>query len=90
MNQNNIKMDRIENLHTMSVGELNELMKQCKQMISLKGGLGRVFKVGQKCHIDSPKLHGCMGEITKVNTKKCKVLIEGSTWNVPHSMIELI
>ena len=87
-----------EMLHTLTLEQLNELKGQITQMIDLKGGLKRIFKSGQQCHIDSSKLSikGKIGEIIKVNKTKCKIQFNGtgnertSIWNVPFNMIELI
>jgi transcription antitermination factor NusG len=80
-------MTDLNMLHRMDIQELNELILQCKQMIDLKGGLGRAFQVGQSVTIDKSRFFGMTGKIEKVNQKKCKVWIDGSTWNVPHSML---
>ena len=74
-------------LHRLDIQELNELIKQCKCMIEMKGGLAEFFKKGQAVMIDKPRFKGMIGEIEKVNSKKCKVWIDDSTWNVPHSML---
>ena len=76
-----------EMLHTLTLEQLNELKGQITQMIEMKGGLGRVFQVGQSVTIDKSRFFGMTGTIKKVNQKKCKVWIDGSTWNVPHSML---
>ena len=76
-----------EMLHTLTLEQLNELKGQITQMIEMKGGLSQVFKKGQSVTIDKPRFRGMIGEIQKVNQKKCKVWIDGSTWNVPHSML---
>ena len=55
--------------------------------IEMKGGLAEFFKKGQAVMIDKPRFKGMIGEIEKVNSKKCKVWIDDSTWNVPHSML---
>ena len=74
-------------LHRLDIQELNELIKQCKCMIEMKGGLAEFFKKGQAVMIDKPRFKGMIGEIEKVNSKKCKVWIDDNTWNVPHSML---
>tara|TARA_R110000744_G_scaffold46139_3_gene102193 strand:- start:1047 stop:1334 length:288 start_codon:yes stop_codon:yes gene_type:complete len=87
-----------EMLHTLTLEQLNELKGQINTMIDLKGGMGSIFKAGQKCHIDSNKLSikGKLGEIIKVNKTKCKIQFNGignertSIWNVPFNMIELV
>ena len=80
-------MTDLNMLHRMDIQELNELIKQCKGMIEMKGGLAEFFKVGQSVMIDKPRFKGMIGEIEKVNSKKCKVWIDDTTWNVPHSML---
>ena len=80
-------MTDLNMLHRMDVQELNELIAQCKGMIEMKGGLAEFFKVGQSVMIDKPRFKGMIGEIEKVNSKKCKVWIDDTTWNVPHSML---
>ena len=74
----------LENLHLMSVNQLNELKAQIDQMIQLKQPS---LRVGMKCEVDSPRVAGMIGEIVKVNNVKCKVKFNGSTFNVPKSMI---
>jgi|TARA_R110000824_G_scaffold372745_1_gene562920 hypothetical protein len=76
----------LENLHLMSVNQLNELKAQIDQMIQLKQPS---LRVGMKCEVDSPRVAGMIGEIVKVNNVKCKVKFNGSTFNVPKSMIIL-
>ena len=76
----------LENLHLMSVNQLNELKAQIDQMIQLKQPS---LRVGMKCQVDSPRVSGMIGEIIKVNNVKCKVKFNGSTFNVPKSMIIL-
>ena len=76
----------LENLHLMSVNQLNELKAQIDQMIQLKQPS---LRVGMKCEVDSPRVAGMIGEIVKVNNVKCKVKFDGSTFNVPKSMIIL-
>ena len=87
MQQNEIKLDM---LHRLSIKELSDLILQCKTMINLKGGKQSTLKEGQVVTIDSPKLAGCEGIITKINKSKCKILIDGTTWNVPFDMIEVV
>ena len=70
----------------MSVNQLNELKAQIDQMIQLKQPS---LRVGMKCEVDSPRVAGMIGEIVKVNNVKCKVKFNGSTFNVPKSMIIL-
>jgi len=86
-----------EMLHTLTIEQLNELKGQINQMMDLKGGIQRTFKIGQLCEVDSPKLQGMQGEIIKVNRTKCKVRFvpfKGSnsnqTWNVPFNMIQTL
>ena len=76
----------LENLHLMSVNQLNELKAQIDQMIQLKQPS---LRVGMKCEVDSPRVAGMIGEIVKVNNVKCKVKFDGITFNVPKSMIIL-
>ena len=76
----------LENLHLMTVNQLNELKAQIDQMIQLKAPS---LRVGMKCEVDSPRVAGKLGEIVKVNNVKCKVKYNGSTFNVPKSMIIL-
>tara|TARA_R110000823_G_scaffold70238_4_gene162121 strand:+ start:809 stop:1063 length:255 start_codon:yes stop_codon:yes gene_type:complete len=76
----------LENLHLMTVNQLNELKAQIDQMIQLKQPS---LRVGMKCEVDSPRVAGMIGEIVKVNNVKCKVKFNGSTFNVPKSMIIL-
>ena len=76
----------LENLHLMTVNQLNELKAQIDQMIQLKQPS---LRVGMKCEVDSPRVAGMIGEIVKVNNVKCKVKFDGSTFNVPKSMIIL-
>jgi hypothetical protein len=75
----------LENLHLMTVNQLNELKAQIDQMIQLKQPS---LRVGMKCEVDSPRVAGMIGEIIKVNQVKCKVKFDGQTWNVPKSMIQ--
>jgi len=74
-----------ENLHLMTINQLNELKAQIDQMIQLKQPS---LRVGMKCEVDSPRVAGMIGEIVKVNNVKCKVKFNGSTFNVPKSMIQ--
>jgi len=74
-----------ENLHLMTINQLNELRAQIDQMIQLKQpGL----RAGMKCEVDSPRVAGMIGEIVKVNNVKCKVKFDGITFNVPKTMIQ--
>ena len=75
----------LENLHLMSVNQLNELKAQIDQMIQLKQPS---LRVGMKCEVDSPRVAGMIGEIVKVNNVKCKVKFDGITFNVPKTMIQ--
>jgi len=77
----------IENLHRMSINELTNLRAQIDQMIQLKAPS---LRVGMNCEVDSPRVAGMIGEIIKVNNVKCKVKFNGSTFNVPKSMIQPI
>ena len=74
-----------ENLHLMTIEQLNELKAHVDQMIQLKRPS---LRVGMKCEVDSPRVAGVIGEIIKVNNVKCKVKFNGSTFNVPKSMIQ--
>ena len=77
-------MNKLENLHTLSIHELNEIHLQVQQMIESKQpGL----QVGMKVEVDHKKVRGLIGEIIKVNNKKCKVSFDGQTFSVPKSMI---
>tara|TARA_R110002020_G_scaffold396697_1_gene606847 strand:+ start:529 stop:780 length:252 start_codon:yes stop_codon:yes gene_type:complete len=75
----------IENLHQMSINELTNLRAQIDQMIQLKAPS---LRVGMKCEVDSPRVYGMIGEIIKVNQVKCKVKFDGTTFNVPKTMIQ--
>jgi hypothetical protein len=75
----------IENLHRMSINELTNLRAQIDQMIQLKAPS---LRVGMKCEVDSPRVVGMIGEIIKVNQVKCKVKFDGTTFNVPKTMIQ--
>ena len=75
----------LENLHLMTVNQLNELKAQIDQMIQLKAPS---LRAGMKCEVDSPKVAGLIGEIIKVNQVRCKVKFDGITFNVPKSMIQ--
>jgi len=75
----------IENLHRMSINELTNLRAQIDQMIQLKAPS---LRVGMKCEVDSPRVYGMIGEIIKVNQVKCKVKFDGTTFNVPKTMIQ--
>jgi|TARA_R110001606_G_scaffold373760_1_gene531257 transcription antitermination factor NusG len=74
----------LENLHLMSFKELQELKGQIETMMSMKQPS---MRVGQKVTIDHAKFSGVQGVIEKVNRLKCKVRLNGSTFNVPKSMI---
>jgi len=69
----------------MSINELTNLRAQIDQMIQLKAPS---LRVGMKCEVDSPRVAGMIGEIIKVNNVKCKVKFNGSTFNVPKTMIQ--
>ena len=69
----------------MSLNELTNLKAQIDQMIQLKAPS---LRVGMKCEVDSPRVAGMIGEIIKVNQVKCKVKFDGSTFNVPKTMIQ--
>lgn len=69
----------------MSLNELKELQGQINTLISLKQPN---FRVGMKCEVDSPRVAGMIGEIIKVNQVKCKVKFDGTTFNVPKTMIQ--
>ena len=75
----------IENLHRMSINELTNLRAQIDRMIQLKAPS---LRVGMKCEVDSPRVVGMIGEIIKVNQVKCKVKFDGTTFNVPKTMIQ--
>ena len=75
----------IENLHRMSINELTNLRAQIDQMIQLKAP---IMRVGMKCEVDSPRVAGMIGEIIKVNQVRCKVKFDGTTFNVPKTMIQ--
>mgnify|MGYP003645996787 FL=1 len=77
-------MNKLENLHTLSIQELNEISLQIQQMIELKQP---GFRVGMKVGVDHKKVMGMIGEIIKVNNKKVKVDFDGQTFSVPKSMI---
>jgi len=75
-----------ENLHLMTIEQLNELKAHVDQMIQLKRPS---LRVGMKCEVPSSRrVSGMIGEIIKVNQVKCKVKFNGQTWNVPKSMIQ--
>ena len=77
-------MNKLENLHTLSIHELNEIQLQVQQMIESKQpGL----QVGMNVEVDHKKVRGLIGEIIKVNNKKVKVNFDGQTFSVPKSMI---
>jgi len=69
----------------MSINELTNLRAQIDQMIQLKAPS---LRVGMKCEVDSPRVVGMIGEIIKVNQVKCKVKFDGTTFNVPKTMIQ--
>jgi len=77
-------MNKLENLHTLSIQELNEIKLQIQQMIDLKQP---GFRVGMKVGVNHKKVMGMVGEILKVNNKKVKVDFDGQTFSVPKSMI---
>tara|TARA_R110000787_G_scaffold81011_1_gene175799 strand:+ start:461 stop:742 length:282 start_codon:yes stop_codon:yes gene_type:complete len=77
-------MNKLENLHTLSIQELNEISLQIQQMIELKQP---GFRVGMKVGVNHKKVMGMIGEIIKVNNKKVKVDFDGQTFSVPKSMI---
>ena len=77
-------MNKLENLHTLSIQELNEIKLQIQQMIDLKQP---GFRVGMKVGVNHKKVMGMVGEILKVNNKKVKVNFDGQTFSVPNSMI---
>ena len=78
-------MNKLENLHTLSIHELNEIQLQVQQMIESKQpGL----QVGMKVEVDHKKVRGLIGEIIKVNNKKVKVNFDGQTFSVPKLMIQ--
>ena len=81
MNQN------LENLHLMSFQELQGLKAQITTLLTMKRP---AFRVGMKCEVDSPKVAGIVGEIVKVNRLKCKIKLNGQTWNVPKDMIQIV
>jgi|TARA_R100000541_G_scaffold753_1_gene4299 hypothetical protein len=69
----------------ISMDELRELQGTINNLIQLKApGL----RVGMKCEVDSPRVAGMIGTILKVNNVKCKVKFDGSTFNVPKTMIQ--
>ena len=69
----------------MSINELTNLRAQIDQMIQLKAPS---LRVGMKCEVDSPRVYGMIGEIIKVNQVRCKVKFDGTTFNVPKTMIQ--
>jgi len=73
-----------EGLHKLSLQELQEFKGLVEQMIQLKQP---GFRVGMKVGVDHKKVMGMVGEIIKVNNKKCKVNFDGQTFVVPKSMI---
>jgi FKBP-type peptidyl-prolyl cis-trans isomerase 2 len=77
-------MNKLENLHTLSIQELNQIQLQVKDIIRLKQP---GFRVGMKVGVDHKKVMGMIGEIIKVNNKKVKVDFDGQTFSVPKSMI---
>jgi preprotein translocase subunit YajC len=81
----------MENLHTLTVMELNELKKQVIQMIDLKGGLDSILNEGDTCYVDHNKTRGFIGTILKINKTKCKIDFGAKgIMNVPKNMIDLI
>ena len=77
-------MNKLENLHTLSIQELNKIQLQVKDIIKLKQP---GFRVGMNVGVDHKKVRGLIGEIIKVNNKKVKVNFDGQTFSVPKSMI---
>ena len=77
-------MNKLEMLHTLSIQELNKIQLQVKDIIKLKQP---GFRVGMNVEVDHKKVRGLIGEIIKVNNKKCKVSFDGQTFSVPKSMI---
>tara|TARA_R110000824_G_scaffold288991_1_gene477471 strand:+ start:93 stop:335 length:243 start_codon:yes stop_codon:yes gene_type:complete len=61
----------MENLHTLSLNELQQLKSEVTQMISMKSH--NAFKVGMLVEIDGDKHRGQVFEITKVNKTRCKI-----------------
>lgn len=81
----------MENLHRLSVAELNELKKQVNQMIELKGGLDSILAEGLTCTVDHNKTRGFIGVIKKINKTKCKIDFGAKgIMNVPKTMIDLV
>jgi len=81
----------MENLHTLSVAELNELKKQVVQMIDLKGGIDILLSEGATCTVDHNKTRGSIGIIKKINKTKCKIDFGAKgIMNVPKNMIDLV
>ena len=55
-------MNKLENLHTLSIQELNQIQLQVKDIIRLKQP---GFRVGMKVGVDHKKVMGMIGEIIK-------------------------
>ena len=73
------------NHQLVTLDELRGLQRTINNLIQLKEP---IMRVGMKCEVDSPRVAGMIGEIIKVNQVKCKVKFDGSTFNVPKTMIQ--
>ena len=75
------KIRKLDNLSDLN--ELSSFINDCKVM------LGRAtFKIGDEVYVVQ-KTKKTPGIITKINVKKCLVDMNGRSYRVPMSMIEL-
>jgi hypothetical protein len=81
MNSIKNKIRKLDNLSDLN--ELSAFINDCKVM------LGRAtFRVGDKVYVVQ-KTKKSLGEITKINMKRCVVNMNDSLYTVPMSMLEL-
>jgi hypothetical protein len=48
------------------------------------------LRVYDSVKVNSPKVHGLVGQVTEINRTRCKVKFGNQSFNVPLSMVEII
>jgi transcription antitermination factor NusG len=48
------------------------------------------LRVYDSVKVNSPKVHGMVGQVTEINRTRCKVKFGNQSFNVPLSMVEIV
>ena len=48
------------------------------------------LRVYDSVKVNSPKVHGLVGQVTEINRTRCKVKFGNQSFNVPLSMVEIV